>query len=150
MEKIEILDMTLQDFEEIKENLILDFDDFWIPEILKSELLSENKKYIVAKLNNQIIGFAGVLLGLDEAEIMNIVTKKEMRKKGVGTLLLEKIIQIARDQKLEKIFLEVNENNIQAIKLYEKFGFEKISIRKNYYHGKDDAIIMSKKVERKI
>lgn len=147
MKKKEILDMTLEDFDEIKDILISDFDEFWTPEILKKEIIGENKKYIVVRENNQIVGFAGLMLNIDEAEIMNIVTKKEMRKKGIGTLLLEKIIEIAKNNNLEKIFLEVNENNKHAIKLYQKAGFQKIGIRKKYYHGKDNAIIMSKKIK---
>ena len=142
MDNIEFSNMTLQDFEKIKDNLISDFDDFWSPQILKSELIGENKKYIVAKQNEQIVGFAGVLLNIDEAEILNIVTKKEMRQKGIGTLLLKKIMEICKKENIQKIFLEVNEKNAEAVKLYEKACFEKISTRRKYYNSRDDAIIM--------
>ena len=145
MEKIEIFDMTLADFEEIKDVLIDEFDDFWSPSILKSELVGDNKKYIVAKNGEKIVGFAGMLISAPEIEIMNIVTRKSERKKGVGTLLLQKIIDIAREGNFQNIFLEVNEKNFGAIKLYEKAGFERIGLRKNYYNSSDDAIIMSKK-----
>ena len=58
------------------------FDDFWNYNILKDELLAENSKYIIALSNNEIVGFAGIKILLDEADIMNIVTKKIYKKQG--------------------------------------------------------------------
>lgn len=55
--EIEILNMTLQDFEEIKDVLTKEFDEFWTETILKEELESENKIYFVAKKNSEIVGF---------------------------------------------------------------------------------------------
>lgn len=52
--------MTLEDYEEIKDVLLEDFDDFWKPSILESELKSENSKYVVAKVDGNIVGFAGL------------------------------------------------------------------------------------------
>lgn len=140
---IEISQMTLEDFEEIKDILQTEFDEFWKPSILKSELENTNSKYIVAKENNIIVGFAGIILLPDDAEITNIVTKKNERKKGIGNLLLAKIIEMAKYER-NNISLEVNEKNVPAIKLYEKYGFEKVGIRKKYYNGIDNAIIMTK------
>lgn len=143
MENVEIYDMTLKDFEEIKDVLISDFDDFWSKDILKTEILGDNKKYIVAKNKNQIIGFAGIMINIDEIEVMNIVVKKSFRGKGIGKILLNKIIEIAKEAN-KNIFLEVNENNFVARRLYENVGFEVISVRKKYYNGIDNAIIMKK------
>ncbi|MDE5830809.1 MAG: GNAT family N-acetyltransferase [Clostridia bacterium] len=65
-------------------NLNLDeFDDFWNINILKQELKSENSIYIVAKYDNEIIGFAGINLILDEAHIANIAVRKDKRGLGI-------------------------------------------------------------------
>lgn len=136
--------MTFIDFENIKEKLQEDFDEFWNANILKSELESENSKYIVAKENNEIIGFAGIIVTPVDVEITNIVTKKSKRKKGIGKSLLDKLIEMAKELKSETISLEVNEKNNIAIHLYEKCGFEKVGLRKKYYNGIDNAIIMTK------
>lgn len=136
--------MTLIDFENIKEKLQEDFDEFWNSSILKSELENENSKYIVAKENNEIIGFAGIIVTPVDVEITNIVTKKSKRKKGIGKSLLDKLIEMAKELKSETISLEVNEKNNIAIQLYEKCGFEKVGLRKKYYNGIDNAIIMTK------
>lgn len=136
-----ISEMNINDLEQIKNCLLTDFDDFWSYNILKQELENGKSKYFVAKINNEIIGFAGILPIFDEINIMNIVVKKNKRGLGIGSLLLKKIIDFSKNYNL--ITLEVNENNIPAIKLYEKYGFYKVGLRKKYYNNKDNAIIMN-------
>ena len=60
-----------------------------------------------------------------------------------GSFLLENLISFAKEHNSKTITLEVNETNLSAIKLYDKFNFEKVGIRKKYYDGKNDAIIMN-------
>lgn len=142
--------MTLADYEEIKDILLEEFDNFWKPSILESELKSENSKYIVAKENGKIVGFAGLWFSPIDAEITNIVTKKSERKRGIGTLLLDKLIEMAKEANRDNISLEVNENNVAAGILYENAGFEIAGIRKNYYNGKENAIIMTKYFQKNV
>ena len=78
---MEIREMTISDFEKIKDTLQSDFDEFWNANILKSELESENSKYIVLEENDIILGFAGILITPDDTQITNIVTKKYERNK---------------------------------------------------------------------
>lgn len=140
---INVENMTVSDLDSIKEILYTDFDDSWNYNVFKSELENENSKYIVAKINNEIIGFAGIWQVIDEAHITNIVIKKNFRNLGIGSLLLEKLIDICKISKtINSITLEVNENNVIAQKLYEKFNFKVLGKRKNYYNGKA-AIIMT-------
>lgn len=141
--------MSLEDLISIKDILTTEFDDFWNYEILKSELESTNSYFFVAKnISGEIVGFAGIKIILDEADIMNIVVKKDFRNKKIGSLLLEHLIFYSKSINLKNITLEVNKNNLSAIKLYEKFAFDRLGIRKKYYNGKDDAIIMSKSFNR--
>ena len=147
MENILINKMTNEDLEKIKDNLSKDFDNFWDYEILKEELNSRTSKYIVAKKsNNIIVGFAGIKIILDEAEIMNIVTKKEERHQGIGKLLLNEIIKISKENNIYLINLEVNAKNTIAINLYKKYNFKVVGLRKKYYNGQDDAILMTLKI----
>ena len=144
---LKIEKMTLDNLISIKDILISDFDDFWTYEILNQELECENSYVIVAKGDNgEIVGFACLKVILDEADIMNIVVKKSFRNNGIGSILLEYLISYAKDKNLNTITLEVNEHNLSAIKLYDKFNFDHIGIRKKYYNGESDAIIMSKKI----
>ena len=141
---LKIEEMSLSDFEKIRDCLQSEFDDFWTESILKSELENENSKYIVAKENENIVGFAGIIILPDDVEITNIVTKKTERKKGIGNLLLDKLINISQETGKDNISLEVNEKNIIAINLYKKFGFEEVGRRRKYYNQREDAIIMTK------
>ena len=134
--------MTNQDLLEIKDILISDFDDFWSYSVLKDELNSDNSLYFFIE-NNQglILGFIGIKIILDEAELMNIVVKKDARNLGIGSFLLKKVIQEASNLKLKNIYLEVNELNTPAINLYKKFNFTQIGLRKNYY-GDNSGVLM--------
>ena len=87
-----ISEMNLLDLENIKDCLLTDFDNFWSYNILKQELENGKSKYFVAKQENEIVGFAGILLIIDQVNIMNIVVKKDKRNFGIGSLLLEEII----------------------------------------------------------
>ena len=140
---IEVYKISLNDLESIKEILVSDFDDFWDYSILKDELSSTNSYYLVAKSDNEILGFAGIKSVLDEADIMNIVVKKSKRNSGIGSLLLKNIIELCKTLNISTLFLEVNEKNIPAILLYKKFGFKEIGFRKNYYK-ENNAIVMKK------
>lgn len=136
--------MEQSDLEQIKNCLTTDFDEFWTYDVLKDELSSCNSRYIVAKTsNNIIVGFAGIKIILDEAEIMNIVTKKSMRGKGIASLMLEHIISNCKNNNIKTINLEVNYQNTIAINLYKKYNFKEVGLRKKYYNNTYDAILMS-------
>lgn len=137
-----ISEMNLQDLENIKDCLLTDFDNFWSYNILKQELENGKSKYFVAKQENEIVGFAGILLIIDQVNIMNIVVKKDKRNFGIGSLLLEEIIRYSKIHNATSITLEVNEKNIPAIKLYEKYGFKQVGLRRKYYNNEDNAILM--------
>ena len=148
MEKNEIIidEMTMNDFNNIKDNLSEEFDDFLNENILKSELENINSKYFVAKKNNMTVGFAGILVLIDSVEITNIVVKKCERNEGIGSILLEKLISEGIILKKDNISLEVNEKNSIAIMLYEKYNFKQVGLRKKYYNGENNAIIMTRKL----
>ena len=144
MEKFKIEMMSLNDLETIKDILQTEFDEFWTYEILQQELLSNNSKYIVAKtLDNIIVGFAGIKIILDTAELMNIVTKKSFRANGIGKLMLEYLINMCKKEKIKTLNLEVNSQNTIAISLYKKYNFKEVGLRKKYYNNTYDAILMS-------
>ena len=141
--KIEIHTMTFQDLNKIKVNLQDDFDDFWNFEILKEEVGNNNSKYLVLLYDNEIVCFGGIKIILDEANLMNIVTKKQMRENGFANFILNELINIAKEKHCSSMTLEVNENNLPAINLYKKFDFTQVGRRKNYYKNGDSAILMT-------
>lgn len=140
MDNIVIKEMTLAHLDSIKNILEKEFDNFWNYNIFKSELNNKNSKYIIAEINNEIVGFAGISIVLDTADITNIVVKKDFRGKGISSLLLESIINIAKANSCNIINLEVSFNNSIAINLYKKFNFKQVGCRKNYYNGQDGLL----------
>ena len=139
---LEFFKMSLSDLKSIESNLLEDFDDFWSVSTLETELKSHDSYYLIAKQNNEIAGFIGMKIVLDEADIMNVVTKKNKRNQGIATQLINKLLQVAKEKNIKKITLEVNESNLPAIHLYEKLGFKTISTREKYYKNTYDAYIM--------
>ena len=140
MDNISIDKMSLADLKLISDILESDFDDFWNYNILKRELQNTNSIYLVCKLNAEIVGFAGISIVLDTAELNNIVIKKKHRGNGFSSILLSEIINICESNKCTKLNLEVNISNVIAINLYKKFGFEQVGKRKNYYKNIDGLL----------
>lgn len=140
---LSIIKMSIQDLDDLKDYLATDFDEFWDYDTLKSELSSPFSNYFVTKQNNQIVGFAGIKFILDEAELMNIVTKKSERNKKIATQLLNYLIEFCKSNKKNLINLEVNAKNSIAINFYKKYNFKQIGLRKKYYNDVDDAILMT-------
>lgn len=143
LNNVTISNMNLDDLYSIKDTLEVDFDDFWNFNVFESELQNPNSTYFVLRYETEIIGFAGILTVLDEAEITNIVIKKCYRNLGLSRILLNALLDFASSHKLTKIHLEVNSINSIAIHLYESFGFAQVGLRPNYYKNQS-AILMSK------
>lgn len=141
--KMEMHTMTISDLEKIKDTLQTDFDDFWNFQIFKEELANTNSSYFVIRYQDEIVCFGGIQIILDEATIMNIVTKKANRKQGFAKFLLKELITLSKQENCSTITLEVNENNLPAIHLYELFHFQEVGKRKNYYKNGDTAILMT-------
>ena len=92
-----LVPFTFSDLEQIKPFLFSDFDEFWNYDTLKEELKSELSKYIVLKNpDNSIIGFCGIKIIFDTAEIMNIVVKKSFRGKHLSTYMMNYIIDFCK------------------------------------------------------
>ena len=140
---MEINKMSTSHLEEIKDILLTDFDNFWTYSVFKSELENSNSQYFVAIQDSEIVGFAGIWKAIDDMHITNIVTKISKRHSGIASILLEKLIEVSKEETVKSLTLEVNENNTYAIKLYEKYNFKKIGLRKNYYAQNENAIIMT-------
>lgn len=144
--KMEMYTMRLSDLEEIKNTLQTDFDDFWNFEIFKEELVNNNSSYLVLRYDDEIVCFGGIKIILDEANIMDIVTRKDKRNQGFARFVLNELINISKEENCTSITLEVRENNLPAIHLYELFDFKEVGRRKHYYKNGDTAILMTLKL----
>ncbi|MDO5022176.1 MAG: ribosomal protein S18-alanine N-acetyltransferase [Eubacteriales bacterium] len=100
-------------------------------------------RYFVAEFNNDLIGFCGMQVIIDEGHITNIAVLEEHRGKGIGSSLFYNMLSYASNLGAVYMTLEVRKSNAPAIALYKKFGFFTVSTRKNYYPDTgEDAYIM--------
>lgn len=111
------------------------------------ENLPETENILVYKKEGELLGFLHYSKIYETIEIQNIIVDKKWRNHGIATSLLEHLI-INNEENSERIILEVNENNIEAIKFYTKHNFKEIKRRPKYYKN-EDALIMEKVLWKK-
>ena len=110
-----------------------------------SDSLNAGYSCWIYEQDNIIIGYAVVMLVLDEAHLLNISIAKAHQGRGLGRSLLQHLMQIARSHGAAHLFLEVRPSNQAAIRLYESIGFNEMAVRRGYYPAADrreDAILM--------
>lgn len=104
--------------------------------------------YVSALEGEMIVGYAGLWNICGEADIMHIGVRKDFRRRGIAYGMLGWLIEMCREQKVFAINLEVRKSNEAARALYRKLGFEEIGMRKNYYDGTEDAVLMKLDLEK--
>lgn len=104
------------------------------------EIDSPFRKYFCYEEEN-ILGYFCIDIIYEKIELVNIFVKNEYRNRKIGSFMLKYLIDFAKNSNIYNITLEVDEKNIYAIKLYEKYGFIKKAIRKNYYNNSDGILM---------
>ena len=101
--------------------------------------------YIVGLLENEVVGYAGMWVIVDEAHITNVAVHPDYRGQRIGYSLMQQMLVRAALRGATKMTLEVRSTNESAKRLYTQLGFKESGVRKGYYEDtKDDAIIMWK------
>jgi ribosomal-protein-alanine N-acetyltransferase len=119
------------------------FSDPWTIENYHYYLERENAIFLVASEEENILGYIGLILAADEGDITNVSVAPKAKGHGIGTKLLQVLLNQADKRGVQKIFLEVRKSNTVASRLYQQAGFRKIGIRKNYYSDPaEDADLM--------
>ena len=109
------------------------FSTPWSLENFKAIFRYEYNHYLTAWDGEEIVGFIGLMEVAGEGDITNVAVLPSHRKRGIGDQLVSSMIALAKEREISKIMLEVRASNEAAIHLYEKYGFEFLCIRKNYY-----------------
>lgn len=141
--KIDISLMTEDDIDEVLNISDLSLKESWSRDSFFNELSNPVAKYLIAKVNDKVVGFAGIWTVLDEGQITNIAVHPDFRNIKIGSALVEGLISNLNEWKLNSMTLEVRKSNIPAQNLYKKYGFKEEGLRKRFYSdNKEDAIIM--------
>ncbi len=138
-----VREMTREDIDAVVGVDNAAFSDTWKEATFCEEIEKDYAHYFVCETDDEIIGYAGIWCIYETAELIRIATVPEFRKRGIAKELMHKILECAKACGCERMMLEVRRSNSPAQMLYEKFGFNEISVRKGYYNG-EDAIIMEK------
>jgi [ribosomal protein S18]-alanine N-acetyltransferase len=115
-----------------------------------SDSLNSGYSAWVVEEKDEMIGYALMMMVMDEAHLLNLSIAKHRQKQGLGRYLLEHMMTIAKCHKAANMFLEVRTSNVSAIALYENIGFCEMAVRRGYYPadpkvfktGREDAVLM--------
>lgn len=116
----------------------------WSPNLFLSEMTeSSNRCYLVARRGGGVVGYGGLICYGDESHITNIAVDPMHHRQKIGTRLLHDLLMSAIDLGAQAVSLEVRVSNWGAQRLYGRFGFRPVGVRKNYYQEiGEDALIM--------
>jgi ribosomal-protein-alanine N-acetyltransferase len=112
------------------------FSQNWAAHALASMLTNRGTKCLVAKTSSskaKAVGFLMYRISAQEVEILTVAVDPEKTSAGIGSALVEEMIRLCLIDRLEEIFLEVDESNLPALKIYKRQGFRKVGERKGYY-----------------
>lgn len=109
---------------------------------LMQEIMGPSRRYFVATIDNQVVGYIGAWNTKTDYSIITVAVDPDSRGMGVAKKLIEYLKTDAKDNDIYAISLEVNEENLPAISLYRQSGFIITNTRRNYYKGGKSAHIM--------
>lgn len=137
-------EMTVEDLDQVMELEEELFSVPWTREGYFSYLIKENTLFLVVEEKGRILAYCGLLMVLDEGDILNVAVKRERQREGIGRFLMEGLIRLAGELGIAVLHLEVRRSNETAIRLYERTGFVRDGLRKDYYTDPtEDAVLMT-------
>lgn len=136
--------MDVIDIEGVLEVEARSFSTPWTKEAFQQEITKNQfAYYFIAQIGGKIVGYCGLWVVVENANITNIAVDPDYRKQGIGEGLMKGAVDMARMLGAEKLSLEVRVSNEGAQHLYRKFGFQPGGIRKRYYtDNQEDALVM--------
>ncbi len=144
MDQVTFRRMTLKDLDQIMALEKVSFTAPWSRNAFTGELTDNHfARYLVMQLGDEIIGYGGMWIIIDEAHVTNIAVSPLYRGRRLGERLLRFMMAVASTEGARKMTLEVRVSNFSAKNLYHKLGFVEAGLRKGYYtDNREDAIIM--------
>ena len=116
----------------------------WSTRFFLEELRVECARSLVVEIDARVVAYVLFWLLPDEIDVHNVAVHAEFRRRGIGRVLLDQVVEQGRQRKLMQVTLEVRESNIPAQRLYRSMGFTHAGVRKGYYADNgEDALIMA-------
>lgn len=108
----------------------------------QTELAEKSARVWCAQAENRVIGFVALRFAADIGEILNVGVAPAFARRGIGTELVNHALIWVREHGGKQLTLEVGACNNSAVALYQKVGFKQVGVRKKFYIGNEDALIM--------
>lgn len=146
MYNVEIVSTVIDHIDDIMIVENLSFRIPWSRDSIVEEITrNKSARYLSARVGGRVVGYAGIWCVCGEGHITNVAVHPEFRGSGIGSKLVENLIDLAKKEGISSMTLEVRKSNLIAQGLYKKYGFEIGGIRKAYYADNgEDALIMWK------
>jgi len=141
-----IQQLSVNDLDEVISIERISFKDPWTRIMFEREINSSTFFVLRQKETNTLSAYFGYWRILDELHIINLAVAPEYRGQGIGSLIVEHILDEAKKYGCKRVMLEVRSSNFIAQKLYFKFGFQTVGVRKRYYSDHEDALLLEKKI----
>ena len=123
------------------------FEEPYSREIFEQELKIKAAQLWVIPYRQKIVGYIDFWLVASEMELVSIAVHPKFKRRGIGQYLMEEMFDYGCQHQASSIVLDVRKSNLKAQKLYGKFGFKKVGLRKKYYSdNQEDAIVMKRKL----
>jgi len=117
-------------------------DDRWSAAMFWNEL-ANGHFYLVATDGDEVVGYAGLSVNDGEAWVQNLAVRADRQRQGIGATLLEALLAEADRRGTRAVLLEVAVDNAAAQRLYDRYGFEPVGVRRGYYQPSNtDAVVM--------
>lgn len=137
--------MTTADLDDVAaaEELIYPFP--WTRGNFADSLAAGYSAWVLRDPAGRLQAYAIMMLAVDEAHLLNLSVAREAQRRGLGWRTLEWIAEVARGHGAQSLLLEVRPSNPAAVRLYQRYGFERVGVRRGYYparDGREDALVM--------
>ena len=118
----------------------------WSETVMRDCLKASYSCWVAIDTDGAVAGYAIMSMAVDEAHVLNLCVDPAYQRHGLGWMMLHHLRTLARAANATLLLLEVRKSNRGAIELYEKYGFKRLGMRKNYYpaaNGREDAFVLA-------
>ena len=146
LSKISVARMRVEDLREVQliENDVYPFP--WTSGNFTDSLSNAYQCRVARATDGSLAGYFLIMPAVDEAHLLNITVRRDLHGTGIGRMLLDQVMAIARAEGMMSVLLEVRPSNLRALAIYERYGFMRIGMRRGYYpsfnNTREDAIVM--------
>lgn len=140
--------MRSEDLDDVLRIERASFEQPYSRAILEQELKIPAAQVWVTLHRGKRVGYIDFWVVKDEMELVSVAVSPKYKRRGVGEFMMRRMCRFAEQHRAQFIYLDVRQSNLAAQRLYEKFGFNKVGVRRRYYSdNQEDAIIMKKEMQ---